>query len=280
MENKIGKTPEFTEDTPSEELGKKVSGQSPEEIAENPAIKEKETPSEPPAEEKPADEQPKEVPSEDIGVLKEKLRDELRQELKTEVEKEVHGLRDAKKELILELGELRGERRRAKEAEIREVQDKIDDLKDLHPQDVEIVERILQAKGYVAKRDIDKMLYESRKQEEIAKFLSEFREYSEENDLDRKRFDPLLKEVSLYKEPEDPKMWGTLLRRAHKALTGTQTTDDRAIPVKKQQLKVAGVGAGGSQRSSSVSPFDEKKRQRLSDGGWSEEEIRGMEQRQ
>jgi len=279
MENKIGKIPEFTEDTPSEELGK-VSDKSEKSTDETSVEEEKETPTEPSAEEQPAEEQLKETLGEDIGVLKEKLKDELRKELKTEIEKEVQGLKEARKELILELGELRGERRKAKEAEIREVQDKIDDLKDLHPQDVEIVERILQSKGYVSKGTIDKMLYESRKQEEIAKFLGEFREYSEENDPNRQRFDPLLREVSLYKEPEDPKMWGTLLRRAHKALTGTQTASDRTILVKKQQLKVAGVGAGGSQRSSSITPFDYKKRQRLLDGGWSEEEIKEMEQRQ
>lgn len=274
MVNVIGKIPDFTDDS-SEEVGK-VSDK-PEKTTETPVVEEKETPSEPPTGEQPATSETEE--GEDIETDKEKLKDELRQELKTEVEKEVQGLKEARKELILELGELRGERRKAKEDEISEVQDKIDDLKDLHPQDVEIVERILQSKGYVSKGTVDKMLYESRKQEEVSKFLNEFREYSDENDPNRKKFEPLLREVSLYKEPEDPKMWGTLLRRAHKALIETQSINDRTISVKKQQLKVAGVGAGGSQGSSSAKPFDERKRQLLKDGGWSDEDINIMEKR-
>lgn len=273
MSNVIGKIPEFTQDALPAEQGQEMVAESATQTGETQPVEEKETPSEPSPEQQPATE---ETPSEDVKSPEVK---QLEKE-KQQILQEVAGLREARKEIISELGELRGQKKLAKQAELDALQDKIDDLKDLHPQDVEVIDRVLKAKGYVSKESVNKMLYEARKQEEVAKFLEEFREYSEENDPDKKKFGPLLKEVSLYKEPEDPKMWGTILRRAHKALAQTQAPSDRNTIVKKRQIEIAGVGAGGVQRSSSVKPFNSSMRQRLLDGGWSEEEIQKMEQRQ
>jgi len=261
--------PEFTAETPSTEgFGTEVSVESTERPVEQPATGgEKETPSEPPAEQTPA-ETPEGATGDDTGVLKAELR------------KEVEGLQRDKERIILELEDLRGQRRTAKQAELQKLEEEIDDLKDLHPQDVTIIDRVLRAKGYVSKGQVGKMLYEARKQDEIAKFQSEFPEYSEDNDPDRKRFGPLLQRLSLYKEPEDPLMYGTLLRREHRALAGTRTPSDRGDAVRKRQAELAGVGAGGAQRSSSVKSFEPERRRQLLDGGWSEEDIKRMEERE
>lgn len=267
---RVGNIPEFTdvEETPSlSELGTEVSVSSTEKTSEPELVEEKETPSEvPPAEEQPLEVQ--EEPKEDTGYKQ-----------KEELEKSIEGLQRRKRELIMELDEVRLDKQKAKRQEIDKVQSQIDDLKDLHPQDVQTIERILQAKGYISKDSVNQMLYSSRKQDEIQKFLQEYREYNEVNDPEGKKFGPLLQELKLYKEPEDPTMYGVLLRRAHRAVSGIQESSGRGVAVKQAQAKIAGVGSGGSQRSSDVKSFTSQKRQWLKDGGWSDEEIDDMEKR-
>jgi hypothetical protein len=263
MANQIGSIPEFTDnDAPSEGLGSEVSVSSTDKIVQPETIEEKDIPSDPPAEQTPA-----ENIGEDTGALE-----------KQELENQLSGLRKAKRDLILELNDLRGDKREAKQEEVKQVQAQIDDLKDLNTQDVETIDRILKAKGYVSQQSVNQMFYQNRKQEEVSKFLNEFREYNEDNDPDGKKFGPLLQEMKLYKEPQDPSMYGILLRRAHKTLNGTVVSSERPA-VKQFKAQIAGVGSGGSQRSSSVKAFSQEKKQRLKDGGWSEEDIERMEQR-
>lgn len=269
----VGSIPDFTEDAP---LGDDIKGINQvsipgmEKPAEEPtAGEEKETPSEPPAEEQPAESG--KAQGDDTGALA-----ELRGQLRVEIE----GMAKDRKSLISELNDLRDQRRTERETELNKLKKEVDELQDLNPEDITVVERILKAKGYVSQSQLDTMLYNARKQDEIARFLSEFPEYSEDNDPNRKKFEGLLSEVKLYREPEDPKSYGNILRRAHKTFAGTQGISERDLSVKRRQAEIAGVGAGGIQRSSSVKSFDSTMRQRLSDGGWSEEEIKLMEKRQ
>lgn len=262
---KIGHIPDFTEDTPVGGEVEEVSVASTESPAQ--AVEEKETPTEPPAEEQPSDSQ---EPTDDTGALS---------ELKGQLKKEIKGLAIDRKKLILELDDLREQRRQTREAELKKVQQEVDELQDLNQDDIKIVERILQAKGYVSRNQLDQMLFEARKQDEISKFLLEYPEYGEKNDADRRKFEALLEEVKLYREPGDPKTYGTILRRAHKNLSSTQGSGERDIAVKQKRAEIAGMGSSGAQRSSSVKSFDQKTRERLLAGGWSEEDISNMEKR-
>lgn len=274
----IGKIPEFTGEesvTSAEEetkLPKAEEGAAPssgaESGAETPPEKEgeKETPPTPPVEKEPATVLESE-PSDSAGDLKERLNLEIEE------------LKDVKRELILELKDLRGQRRESKEAEIAKVEEKLDDLNDINPDDVQLIERILRAKGYTPKEETQKMLYEARKEEEFEKFFQEFPEYSQDNDPDRRKFGPLLREISLYKEPQDARSYGKVLRKAHRAITGTGVSSGRGAAGAKQRAALAGVGAGGAQRSSSVEPFSPEFRANLKAGGWSDEDIQRMEQR-
>ena len=123
------------------------------------------------------------------------------------------------------------------------------------------------------------MVYESRKQEVFSKFFKEFPEYNDANDPDRRKFGPLLRELSLYKEPDDPELYAELLRRAHSSVSGNRGSSGRSPSVLKRQAEIAGVGAGGAQRSSSVESFSLEKKMILRQGGWSEEDILNMEKR-
>jgi hypothetical protein len=177
------------------------------------------------------------------------------------------------------LKDLRGTKREAKQAELTTVEENLDKLEDVNTDDVNLIERILRARGFIRKDEVTKMYSEAQKQEEIEKFFKEYPEYSEDHDPERRKFGPLLQEVSLYKEPSDPKLWGQILRRAHRNLEGMKSASERPIAIKKRQVEIAGVGSGGAQRSSSIKAFTPEKRYALQQGGWSEEEIHRMEER-
>lgn len=275
--NVVGSIPEFTNEeshVPSDEIEKESSvasesdaneqnPQSPEEEVQQ----EKETPSEPPTEETPAEEQI-DAPSANTADLQDQLRQEL------------NALRDERRELIHEIKDLRGQRREAKQAEIDTVQTKIDTLEDVNQDDVNLIDRVIRAKGYTTREESQKMLYEDRKRDSINKFFTEFPEYSEENDPDRRKFGPLLRELrEYYKEPEDPRKWYNVLRKVHSDLYGSKSSGDRNTTVQKRQIEIAGVGSSGAQRSSSVESFSPEKRVILQQGGWSDEEIKRMEER-
>ena len=261
----IGSLPKFDgEETPPEEV--KEPTVVPESGTETPEGKEKETPSDLPAEETPA--QPEETRKSDDTT-------DLRQQLLVEVE----AMKRDRQELLLELKDLRGQKAEAKKAEISDVQLQIDKLEDVNQDDATLVDRIVKARGYVSKQDVQSMFYNARKQETFSKFFQEFPEYSEENDPQREKFSPLLRELQLYKEPTDPGSYENLLKRAHRMVSGSKTSGGRDPQVQKRQAELAGVGSGGVQRSSSVKSFTPERRAQLTSWGWTDEQIQGMEKR-
>lgn len=231
---------------------------------------EKETPSEPSSEQKPAA-APEKEQRDDTAALQNQLTEQI------------EGLKEAKTELLADLQDLRGQKREAKREQIEEVQEKIDTLEDVNQQDVSLVDRIVRQKGYVSNKDVQRMILESKKQDEATRFFQEFPEYGSVDNPTTK-WKELLQQISLYyKQPEDPQSYARILRKAHNDLVGQNrsiSSGGRNAAAVKRQIEIAGVGAGGAQRSSSVNPsnaMSSDMKQRLSDGGWSEEEIREME---
>ena len=133
-DNVIGKMPEFTSDSESVEPTAAPDSGAPSEEVEL----EKETPSVPPAEQTP-DAEPEREPVVDT------------EDLKTQKLREIAALEETRRELIHELGDLRGQKREAKQEQIAKVEEKIDALEDVNPDDVNLIDRVLKAKGYVAK---------------------------------------------------------------------------------------------------------------------------------
>ncbi|MEK7178334.1 MAG: hypothetical protein AAB721_01610 [Patescibacteria group bacterium] len=263
MADVIGKIPEFTEagTTAGEQV---ITGTEEEKEAATEEVveEEKETPAEPPAVEKPAEGEPESV---DTGEL-------LRQ---------VQGLIDEREKILGEIRDLRGTRRELKEAQLQKVEEKIDELKDLHPDDISVVDRILRAKGYITQGEAKKMFYEDVKNVELAKFLEKYPEYKPENDRNDLNWGTLERELGLYKLPSNPHQIGELLERAHRAVQKTPSGRGEAPG---SRIKLASLGGGGAQRPSSqrvgpTAPLVEANEDMLRRGGWSEEEITSMKQR-
>jgi hypothetical protein len=260
MPNIVGKIPDFTKDDGSggQEEVKEAKVSLPEggkDILE----KETETPSELPTEEKPAE-----------GV------DEPQGDGTGELEKQVQGLQREKQELLKHIVELRGQRREIKQEEFKKVDEKIDELIDVHPDDAKLIEKVLRSKGYVTKDEAQKMFYEAVKQEELNKFLDKYPEYKPENDSNDLNWQSLQTELKDFGMPSDPHRIGHVLEKAHRL--AAKFSGDRSAEVKKR-IETASVGGGGTQRSSSSSSLTPEQRRVYEDGGWSQEEIKQIEKR-
>lgn len=254
VEQVIKNPPEPIDETPIEGEEEEVKETEGEESSE-----EKETPEEPSTSE--------ETTEEELGS------DATETE---EVSRQVQGLKEEKEKLLEEIISLRGERRSLKEIELKKVEEKLDELKDVHPQDVQVIERILKARGYLSKEEAQKMYYNQIKQQELTSFLNKYPEFKPENDPNDKNWTTLQKEMSYYRLPEDPHLIGGLLEKARKSIQ-IPVVVKKELLLKKQQLKVAGVGSGGAFMPSTEKSLTANQKAELSRGGFTEEEIAQME---
>lgn len=260
MAQKVGKIPEFTDETSVNQEETEVK----ETEAQAPAPDEKDT--QPPPVEKPA--------TEESG---EDTQEPSKEELLTAVEK----LKGEKTQLLKDIKELRGSKREIKQEQLRQVEQHIDDLKDLHPDDVAIIDRVLRSKGYMTKDEAGKMFYEAVKQEELDKFLAKYPEYRPENDPDNIRWGAFERQIEKEKDlgyslPKNPHLIGAFLERVHSAIAPKGTADRASV---QRRIQVAGVGAGGSQQSVTPAQLDPERRAILVRGGWTEEDIKRIESR-
>lgn len=272
---KVGKIPEFGENetTPGIEEEK-------ESVGDESTVPETATPSEPPAENKPD----AEVPETEVPAQPETIAPPASEEIDP---REKMGIESERERLLREVAELRRLRRelRIEQKETPKPQEplivnKDDGLSDIDPTSVEIVQKVLQKElqkyGHVTREEMERSRYESVKQEEIEKFLNEFKEYTPENDPKNTNWDILNEHIQrFYKAPDNPRDIGQLLRLAHRNIV-------RAAPVKQDaaaqhRVAVAGVGSGGTQRAAPRGKFTERQRQIYRDGGWNEQEILEME---
>lgn len=246
----VGKIPEFTEDAPvGNEDGQPVEAE------------EKDTPLAP--EEKPVGE---EITGEGSGE-------------EGEYEKAILALQREKADLLKEVKELKGSRRELKQQQIQQTQQHIDELKDLHPDDIGTIERVLRSKGYMTKEEAGQMFYEAVKNEELEKFLNKYPEYKVENDPDNIRWGAFERQIEKEKElgyslPKNPHQLSVFLERVHREIAPKSTTDRAAA---ERRIQIAGVGSRGSQQSSSPKRLDDDRRQILIRGGWTEQEIQNIE---
>ena len=261
MINIVGELPQFTADD--------SAGQEKviiEEVKETPFEGEeaKDTPSELPAEEKPA---------EPLTISEEGKGDDIK-----EPKKQVQGLLSEREKLLKEIQELRGQRRELRKVETQEVvTDIADQLDDLNPDDIKNIERVLKSKGYVTKDESHKIHYESVKTQTLDEFLEKYPEYKPENDPNDINWNAFQREVSFYKMPDNPMLISQILEKAHRNTSGAGNFVDRSISVAQKRIATARKGGGGMQRSSVGKSLPSHLRRVYEDGGWSEAEIKEIE---
>lgn len=267
--NTIGQIPDFTSDD---------TNQSAAPIAEEVTEEVKEVAPESAPQETDTPELPAEKPGEEAAAPADSTK---QPEVQGEDEKDraIQGLQEEKVKLLKDIVELRGQKREIKQEQIAQVDKQLDELKDLNPGDVELIERVLRSKGYVNKAEANQMFYKAVEQEEVERFLTKYPEYKPENDPNDSNWNALQKEVGLYKLPSNPKQIFEIMERAHRLIP--KVASGPSIPVQKRKLEVASQGAGGTQRPTpnTAKVFDADTRAMLSRGGWSDAEIADMETR-
>jgi len=149
------------------------------------------------------------------------------------------------------------------------------DLSEFRPEDVEYFNKIASALGFVRGEDIEKremekkvQTYDSIKREEINKFIDTHPEYAPSKDPGDIRWNSIRSEFDLYKLPEDPRLIGQLLERAHKAVSGMSSSFDSKkvanILAKKKAATASQSSAGGSSGGGDQTPKPtSKKNERL-----------------
>lgn len=265
MSNIVGQIPQFTQDdnTSQPEVNKQLDVTPPAVETETPEVL---PPQETPVEtvQKPLNDGTGTEPAPEVAPVTQTPQDIANEALLRE-----------RTQLLKEISDLRGQRRELKQQELIKVEKQIDDLKDVHPNDVGLIERILRSKGYITKDESNKMFYEAVKQEELNKFLDKYPEYKPENDANDTNWSLLNRELGFYKLPDDPHLISQVLERAHRGIAKAPTS---ARPQAAQrQVQVASAGSGGTQRAPSKKSLDVEQRVMLRNGGWSEKEIQEIE---
>lgn len=253
----VGSIPEFTDE----------GTQEPEEVKE-----EKETPAESSTDEQPAEEESSENTEEEPSEGTEE----------PENARQVQGLETEKDKLLKDIQILRSVRRDLKEPNEKkevdkQIEEKQDDLSDIDDATQSLVRRIIKSEGYVSNEGLDKKMYSQVKQEELDKFLNKYPEYKPENDPEDKNWKALQGELGYYKMPDNAHQIGQVLEKARRAVSKTPSGQG-VTDAQKQKMAVAGAGAskGGTTRSSPSQSLTPDKREALSRGGWTEEEINEM----
>jgi len=202
--------------------------------------------------------------------------DVLPEEYSDEHQRAIQGLQAERVKLLKEISELKGQKREIKKEQLDTVQKDIDELKDLHPDDVSTIERVLRAKGLITKEEAQAMYQTAIREDELNRFLEKYPEYKPENDPDDINWNMLQRELRYYKIPSDPHEVRNVLERAHRGII--RAPSNTGVETRKRQVEIASVGKGGQQRTAStLERLTPEKRAMLK--GFSEEEIQKMEER-
>lgn len=192
------------------------------------------------------------------------------------------------------ISELRGQRRDKKNI-LKTIDDKIpeskdDDLSDIDPDSLQIIERVIKAKGYVSKDELGNITFEQHQKNAEKDFFAAHPEYLPANDADDALYTALTEELALYAKPKDPAQIAVIYSKAHKAVLDRFPDRFKVKPKiniadqKKNLVRNKGAGTGGGNSSgggSSSKDNSSKGDKKLTDkqiaslrrGGWTEEDI-------
>lgn len=168
-----------------------------------------------------------------------------------------------------------------------------DDLSDIDPETIKVLDRFVKAKGFVHKSELGKMTYTQAHKASEESFYQSHPEYLPENDADDALYNALKEELSYFAAPKDPKKIPELFEKAHKHVVEkhpekfkTRGSDDKSVTkeVKKSSALIKKSSLGGNAGGSGVQKrdsgekksFSDKQLQALRAGGWTEEDIKGL----
>lgn len=169
-----------------------------------------------------------------------------------------------------------------------------DDLSDIDPETLKVLDRFTKAKGLVPKSELQKMNYQEQHKNAQDLFYASHPEYLPENDTDDILYKAIKNELAQFAAPKDPKSIPSLFAKAHRLVMDqfpdkfkniAKKTDSDSDKNKSVRLKTAGLGgkssSGGGDSSGKSSAatkksFAPEQIRALEDGGWTPEEIKKL----
>lgn len=188
--------------------------------------------------------------------------------------KPVEGETIKERALRKEVEKLRGKLRkeRAEELIIQKEQPIAENtsLDDYDPLEVEKLDKILAARGYIKKEEIEKKTYDEIALGELDEFLKSHPEY--DDDSVYKQFQD---ELSVYAKPQNPKKYKELFDRVHKTIFGDNVVKQN-VAAANEKLKVASHGSATVTKpnTKSAKVLDQKLKEYLQ--GYSDDELIDM----
>ena len=246
-----------------------------------------------------------EEPAKVVATIEDK-RKELQGLLGTEkaLDEDVVGLDEQIKAARTRISQRRGERREKRDLtqsidSALPPEETPDDLSDIDPETLKVLDRFTKAKGLVPKSELSQMTYQSAHKTAEDAFYESHPEYKPENDDNDLLYNALKTELSLYSTPKDAKLIPKLFEKAHSEVRKlypdkfkktapdkkeiSEDTKAAAGRIKKQQTgggPSGGSSGGGSTSSKTVSgtakTFTDVQITALKDGGWSDEDIKRL----
>lgn len=181
-----------------------------------------------------------------------------------------------------------------------DTEEEADDLSDVDPETIKLLERFTKAKGLVPKSELIKTSYQEKHKQAEKTFYDTHKEYLPENDPDDFLYSELKKELALFSAPKSADLIPELFERAHKLVqakhpdkfkSSKEVKTDKKVDKDDQtnksvRLKNASLGGGSSgasgsgdennQNKSSKKSLDSAQIKALQDGGWTDEEIKNL----
>jgi len=295
--NKMGKivnNPDFTDDT-SLDTSTKVDETKDEEVEEKGETTETSEGDE--KEEKDADsdkeKESSETSSEDKKALAAKQREleglnreeeQLGSQL-SDIEKQIAEKRQA---IVSKRAVRREKREDLKKDSFQSDEQEDDILKDVDPKEVDRLNKVIKALGYVPKAEIEQQRFVETQSEAEKEFFTSHPEYKPENDPNDELYGTLREEFSMFARPKTPSQVKSLLERAHrevahkfpsKFVPKKDSSSSQNIKSNRARMAVAGAGQSASGASSKNLHSKEKKfspDMRHNMHGYSEEELDEM----
>lgn len=176
-----------------------------------------------------------------------------------------------------------------------ETEEETDDLKDIDPETIKLLERFTKAKGLVPKSELGKIQYQTVHKTAESKFYESHPQYLPENDTDDSLYNALKEELSYFATPKSPDLIPKLFEKAHeqvakkypgKFVTVKKNVVDTSAAearISRQRLGGGSGSSGGKQGKAddAAKPrFSDAQIRALQDGGWSDEDIKRLNNKQ
>ena len=155
----------------------------------------------------------------------------------------------------------------AQSAEINRLKTPAEPAQAVNQDDVELFKTYARQAGVPLKEDLEAMKVDSDnriREDATAKFLEEYPEYKPENDKDNSKWEGLVQEYALYRNPTTPntKNYLSLLKKAHKAVSPDNShAKGEALGMAKaklgEQAQLGGSGGVTTEKNTKRTPEQE-----------------------